>query len=821
MKKLIAFAVLTLATLQGYSQSIFGTVTDATTNKPLASANITVYPGSLSAVTNANGEYQIKVPKVGNYLVEVSFIGYLQGQFQVYVSEEKTKLDVDLLEGKELLEPVNISAIRAANNVPIAKSNLDKEAIESRNEGRDIPFILKDLPNTVVTSDAGAGVGYTGIRIRGSDISRINVTVNGISINDPESHGVFWVNTPDLASSTNSVQVQRGVGTSTNGPGAFGASINLKTSGLNSTPYAAADLTGGSFNTLKTNLQVGSGLLNNHWVVEGRFSRITSDGFIDRANSNLQSYYLSGGYYSKNTSVQLIHFGGGEETYQAWWGIPEEKLRGTEAELANHILVNGYDSQDSANIVDSDNRTYNYYTYDNEVDNYKQDHYQLHLSHKFSNRLTANAALHYTYGRGYFEQYRKDDDLADYGLPSVIMGGDTLGSSDLIRRRWLDNNFYGATYSLEYNSSFINATLGGAYNQYDGDHFGEIIWARFTGEGEIRDRYYDNTTEKTDFNTFLKLNKTFNKLSIFADLQYRRVSYKAEGIDNDRRAFTIDKQFNFFNPKAGINYSLKDNQRVYASVGVAQREPVRNDFLDAIAGTEPKSEHLTDYELGYELSDTKTFFSANFFYMDYQDQLVLTGQVNDVGSAIRTNVSESYRAGLELLARRSLNKWFSAGLNAALSRNIIKNFTDYIADYDNGGYQTTTESSRDISFSPNFIGGVELNAMPFKGFTATLNTKYVSRQFLDNTGQSDWFDFTSTNGKVLDAYTVTDLRLNYILPVNFAKELKVHLLVANIFNEEYEPNGYTYSYIFGETVTQNFYFPMAGVNILAGIKIRF
>ncbi len=822
MKKLIAFAALFALFLQVRAQSITGKVTDASTNENLPAAAVTIYPGPRGAVTDGNGRYALLLPKPGNYTVEVSFIGYEPQTKEVYVSETGVELNFQLTETTSLLEPVNISAVRAGEDAPIAKTNLSKEEIEKRNEGRDVPFILKDMPSTVVNSDAGTGIGYTGIRIRGSDITRINVTVNGIPLNDPESHGVFWVNTPDLASSTNSMQVQRGVGTSTNGAGAFGASINLKTSGLQTKPFAVAEFTGGSFNTLKTNLKVGSGLLNDHWVVEGRFSKINSDGFIDRASADLQSYYLSGSYYSEKTSVQLIHFGGGEETYQSWWGVPEAKLNGNDSLLQYHILINGYDSQDSANLVNSGNRTYNYYTYENEVDNYKQDHYQLHLSHRFTDKLTANVALHYTYGRGYFEQYRKNDDLADYGLSPIILGSDTLTSTDLIRRRWLDNDFYGTTYSLEYNTKGFNATLGGAYNYYEGDHFGEIIWARYASESEIRDRYYDNTTKKNDFNVFLKLNKTFNKLGIFADLQYRVVSYNALGIDNDGRTIDINRDFEFFNPKGGVNYQLNKNQRVFASVGVAQREPVRSDFLDAIAGEEPKSEKLIDYEAGYELRSATTFVSANFFYMDYHDQLVLTGQVNDVGAAIRTNVDKSYRTGLELVGNYKVTKWFQAGANAALSRNIINNFTDYVVDYDNGGHQTTDYDRRDISFSPNFIGGIELGFLPVKGFTATINSKYVSRQFLDNTGSSNLFDFTSNdNGKALDAYTITDLRMDYILPVKFADQVKVNLLVANLFNEEYEPNGYTYSYIFGEKITENFYFPMAGINFLAGIQISF
>lgn len=821
MKKLIAFAALSALYLQSQAQSITGTVTGKNSGEALPAAAITVYPGPRGAVTDENGQYTVSLSKPGNYTVEVSYIGYEREAKEIYVSEDNTTLNFELIASQQLLDPVNISAVRAADNVPIAKTDMSKSEIEKRDEGRDVPFILKDMPSTVVSSDAGTGIGYTNMRVRGSDITRINVTVNGIPMNDPESHGVFWVNTPDLISSTNSLQLQRGVGTSTNGAGAFGASLNLKTSGLQSKPFASSEITAGSFNTLKTNLRVGSGLLNDHWVVEGRFSKINSDGFIDRASADLQSYYLSGSYYSENTSVQLIHFGGGEETYQAWWGVPEAKLKGNDSLLQVHIANNYYDSQDSANLVNSDPRTYNYYTYENEVDHYNQDHYQFHLSHRFTKNFTANVALHYTYGRGYYEQYRKNDDLADYGLSNVIVGQDTITSTDLIRRRWLDNDFYGTTYSLEYDKDDLNITFGGAYNRYVGDHFGEIIWARYASESEIRDRYYDNTSTKTDFNNYLKATFNIEKFTLYADLQLRAVNYTADGTDEDSSAIAINRNFTFFNPKAGVNYRLSENQRVYASVGVAQREPVRNDFLDAPADITPQSEFLLDYEAGYELNTNRSFFNANFFYMDYTDQLVLTGELNDVGSALRINVPESYRVGIEVAGNYKVTDWFQVGGNAALSRNKIRNFTEYVFDYGTGGYDTTHYESRDISYSPNLIAGLQLGFIPFKNFTATVNSKFVSQQFMDNTGSSDLFSFSSNSDKTLDAYTVTDFRLDYILPVKFAKEVKLHVLVANLFNEKYEPNGYTYSYIAGSKITENFYFPMAGTNFLAGVKISF
>lgn len=811
MKKLIAFAALSALFLQAQAQTISGRVTSKTDGEPLPGANIIIQSTNTGVQAGANGEFEIQLEKGKTYQLSASFVGYETLTKEV-VANENSIINFNLVETSSLLEPVNINAVRAGKNVPIAKSNLNKAEIEERNEGRDMPYVLKDLPSTVVSSDAGTGVGYTGIRIRGSDISRINVTVNGIAMNDPESHGVFWVNTPDLASSSQSIQVQRGVGTSTNGAGAFGASINIKTSALSLKPYASIDATGGSFNTLKTNIRAGSGLLNNHWSIDARLSKVNSDGFIDRATSDLKSYYLSASYYSKKTSVQLIHFGGGEQTYQAWWGVPEAKLRGDSAGLYNHILNNGYDSKDSANLVNSNPRSYNYYTYDNETDNYKQDHYQLHVSHAFSDKLIANAALHYTWGRGYYEQYRKGDDLAHYGLDNVILGGDTITSTDLIRRRWLNNNLIGTTYSLQANLDELQLTFGGAYNKYVGDHYGEIIWAQFASNGKIRDRYYDNRTTKTDFNNYLKATYTVGKLTAYGDLQLRTVSYVANGIDEDGTIIDVDKSFTFFNPKAGVNYALTDDSRIYASMAVAHREPVRTDFLDAPADLQPEPEQLIDYEAGFELQTEKAFFNANLFFMDYTNQLVLTGQLNDVGSPIRTNAPESFRAGIELMGSYIINKYFQVGANFTFSQNKILNFTDYVFDYGTNGYVEETFKSTDISYSPNVIAGVNLTVTPIAGATIDWNTKFVDRQYLDNTMSAD---------KSLNAYTVTDLRLGYNVPVKSLKRLNVHLLIANLFNQEYEPNGYTYSYIYGDKITENFYFPMAGINFLAGVTIDF
>lgn len=820
MRKLLLFSAALLLQFGMYAQSISGRVTNQNTGEALPGASISLKFGKYGVTSDVDGYYNLSLTnKSGQELyLEVSFIGFTTQSKTISLEKDsKMRLNVELVPEKNILNPVNISALRVGDKTPVAHSNMSKADIEAKNEGRDVPFLLKDLPSTVVNSDAGAGIGYTNIRIRGSDISRINVTINGVPLNDPEGHGVFWVNTPDLSTSTESIQVQRGVGTSTNGSGAFGASINLQTNSVTTKPYAISELSGGSFNTLKRNINIGSGLLNNHWSFEGRLSKITSDGFIDRATSDLTSYYLSGSYYSEKTSVQLIHFAGHERTYQAWNGIPEAKLNGDTKGIDDFLARNFFSEADANNLRNSDSRTYNFYTYENEVDDYAQDHYQLHLSHRFNSSIKANASLHYTYGRGYFEQYKNDDDLADYNIPSSITDNDTITSSDLIRQRWLDNHFYGGVYSLEYNTDKLKLTLGGAYNEFHGDHFGEVIWARFASNSEINERYYESNSVKKDFNVYLKGIYDLGKFSLFGDLQYRTIDYTGKGIDNDLANINIDGQFSFFNPKGGINYQPNDNNRFYLSAAVGRREPVRNDFIDAITDRAPKAEKMVDYEFGYEYRKSKLLTRANAYYMDYTDQLVLTGELNDVGSAVRTNVDKSYRAGLELEVAYQAANWLTLGANANLSQNKILDYQDLVINYDAGAgdnpYVVTEFSSTSISFSPDFIGGVSFEAKPTKDLKVLWNSKYVGRQYLDN---------TESESKSLDAFSTTDLRFEYSLHPSWLKSLKINLLVANLFNAEYEPNGYTYSYIAGGSkITENFYYPMAGTNFLVGIKFGF
>ena len=717
------------------------------------------------------------------------------------------------------LEEVFVNSTRANDKTPVTFTNVKKEAIQSVNLGQDLPILLKMTPSMVTTSDAGAGIGYTGMRIRGSDATRINVTINGIPINDSESQGVFWVNMPDLSSSTNSIQIQRGVGTSTNGAAAFGATVNLQTSTPDMEAYGMINNTVGSFGTRKHTVMLNSGLIDDHWAFEGRLSKVASDGFIDRSAANLQSYYLSGAYYGKKTIVKALAFGGKEVTQQAWFGTPEAKLINTPEVLQNLIDFGGeYSTQEQLeNLANSDSRTFNYYTYENEVDNYQQDHYQLHLSHQLNKNWNATVAGHYTYGRGYFEQFKADEDLVDdYGFAPVIVGSETVTESDIIRRRWLENHFAGFTYSLNYEGDKVDATLGGGYNYYDGDHFGEVIWAEFGSNLNIRDRYYDNVGTKNDFNSFLKMNYQINeKLNLYLDGQVRIISYKTTGIDNDLRQFNVNAAFNFFNPKFGATYQLDENSNLYGSFAIGNREPVRSDFIDS--PVKPKYETLQDIEVGYKRFGDKYQLGVNLYNMNYKDQLVLTGALDDVGNSIRTNVDKSYRRGIELEGTYQLTSQLIWGVNTSFSQNKIENFTevlyDYCAAFDEFNVINNAYENSDISFSPSVVFGSIINYIPMTGLSIGLQSKYVGEQFLDN---------TSNKNRAIEAYFINDLNIGYNFKTDFIKEIGLQLLVNNILDVKYESNGYTWGYIGGgSNYRQNNYYPQAGTNFLFAVNMKF
>lgn len=690
----------------------------------------------------------------------------------------------------EKLSEIVLKATRVTNASPITYSNVSKEDIKPRNLGQDLPILLNYLPNVVTTSDAGAGVGYTGIRVRGSDATRVNVTLNGVPYNDSESQGTFWVNLPDFASSVESIQLQRGVGTSTNGSGAFGASLNIKTTDYSEKAQVQAGSSIGSFATRRHNVQFTTGLLNNHWEFNGRASQIFSDGYIDRATSNLKSYYFSGAYVGEKTLIKATLFGGQERTYQAYYGVDAATL--TSNRTANFA---GF-------YID---RNGNERFYNDQVDNYNQDHYQLLISHRFNNTLTASATLHYTKGRGYFQEYQESEffDSSNgtmfdfYGLTTFVSDGNLITSSDLETRRWLDNEFYGIVTNLNYVKNNIDASFGLAANQYDGLHYGEIIAGSFIQLDTPLQRFYSNFGEKVDVNAFAKANyKISSKFTAFLDLQQRYVSYKTDGIDNGNVPFITDVSYNFFNPKAGATYAFNKTSAIYASVAKAQREPNRNDFQN---GT-PEPEELLDYELGYRFTKKKVDFTVNGYLMDYTNQLVLTGQIDDQGSPLRANSGKSYRLGIEIDARMQVAPKLFAQPNVALSQNQNVNFINA----DNGTPVNLGNTA--ISYSPNIVAGNALTYQIKKGFEVSFLSKYVGEQFLDN---------TENIGAKLDAYFVNDLNAMYVWkPRSLVKEVTLSALINNIFNVQYESNGYSFPGFVA-------FFPHAGTNFLTGVTVTF
>lgn len=794
--------------------SISGTVKDVNSD-PLVGATVQADPGGYYAVSNDRGEYVISNVPAGEYILTVRFLGFEEEQRNVMISND-LKLDFILREDVRITEEVIVLATRASEKSPTTYSNLNKTEIRKQNFGQDLPYMLNWTPSLVTTSDAGAGVGYTGLRIRGSDATRINVTINGIPYNDSESQGVFWVDIPDIATSTQSIQLQRGVGTSTNGAGAFGATINLQTTNRNDAPYSEVITSAGSFNTRRVTTGFGSGLINDRFIFDGRVSLIHSDGYIDRASSDLKSYYFSGGYYGEKTIVKAIAFGGKEITYQSWWGVPESRLNNDVAAMQITAATEGWDAEQTANLLNS-GRTFNIYDYKDQVDDYSQSHFQLHLSNRFNESVTGNISLHYTPGRGYYEEYKRDQTFSDYGLPDFTIGAETISTTDLIRRRWLDNDFYGVTFSANYELGKLEGVVGGAWNRYEGDHFGEIIWAEVAANTPKDYRYYFNKGDKKDFNIYWKNSyEITNRLNGFIDLQYRRVDYAAAGIENDLNPFNVLTKHDFFNPKVGLVYDLRNNRQFYASYSIGRREPVRDDFINANPGQSPKSEKLKNIEAGIRIKKSNYFFNANYYLMDYDNQLVLTGALNDVGAAIRTNVDKSYRMGIELEGAVRLNRKFTWGANATLSESKIKNFTEVLYDYgvnfDEFNEVQNSFTDVDIAFSPELIVGSTFTFNPIKGLEASLLSKYVGDQFLDN---------TSNENRKIDAYFINDLRFGYETSVGVFKELKFSFLINNVFDVAYESNGYTYGFIGGGEINrQNYYYPQAGRNFMVMASFR-
>tara|TARA_X000001036_G_C20679002_1_gene805253 strand:- start:963 stop:3125 length:2163 start_codon:yes stop_codon:yes gene_type:complete len=703
-------------------------------------------------------------------------------------SQEQT---IDTIQGKKQnLDEVVVEAIRVKYSSPISHSNISKAELESRNLGQDLPVLLNFLPSIVTTSDAGAGIGYTGIRIRGVSAQSTNITINGIPFNDTESLGTYWVNLPDFTSSVESLQVQRGVGTSTNGSGAFGASINIVTDAVSENPYAEISNSVGSYNTFKNTVKFSTGKINDSFELSGRLSKIDSDGYIDRAYSDLKSYFLQGSYIQGNTFIKALAFGGHEKTYQSWYGVTKDQI--------------------------SENRRQNPYTYENEIDNYKQDHYQFHWNEKINQKWSTNLGLNYTYGRGYFEQYREDDSVETYGdivSSDIDKNGIELGTTDLIRRRWLDNNFYVVNASAKYESKKLNLTFSSSFSNYSGDHFGEIIWARQFGENsKIRDRYYQGNGKKTDFSIFTKASYSINEsMELYGDLQLRNIKYITSGLTSDLVNMILDESFSFFNPKFGFSYTFNPNEMFYFSYSRANREPSRSDYE---SNPNIKAEQLNDFELGWRYRKDGIKLNLNSYYMLYNEQLVLTGALDDVGTPIRANSGSSYRFGLEADAKIRLSNFFTINSNFTVSTNknkqILSSFDGNIFDF----------GKTNISFSPSFIASNSIIYIPKDNLSIRLLSKYVGMQYMGN---------TDAINSQLESYFVNDLNISYkINPKRIFKSIVISGLVNNVFGVEYISNGYYYTYddtwsIPGQIKTLDGagYYPQATRNFLMGLTLKF
>ena len=689
----------------------------------------------------------------------------------------------------QTLEEVLVQSVRVKPNAPIAHSNLTKAQLQSRNLGQDLPILLNYLPSVVTTSDAGAGIGYTGIRVRGVSPLSTNVTINGIPFTDAESLGAFWVNMPDFTSSVESLQLQRGVGTSTNGSGAFGASVNILTDASSYIPTAEVSNSFGSYNTRKHSVKFSTGKINDVFELSGRLSTINSDGYVDRAFSDLKSYFLQGTYNNNGTLIKALVFGGHEKTYQSWEGLTKQQLE--------------------------DDRRQNPYTYENEIDNYKQDHYQLHWNQKLNQNWSTNLGLNYTYGRGYYEQYRQDDAASTYGGIVEATGVDFYGTAvtDLIRRRWLDNDFYVINATANYKESDLNFIVGGSYSNYDGDHFGEVIWARqFASETSIRDQYYFGNGKKTDFSAFAKATYTLNsKIDVYGDLQLRNVGYKTSGLTSDLENMRIDESYSFFNPKVGVSYQLASNSSLYASYARANREPSRSDFE---SNPDVKPEQLNDFEMGWRYNKEGVMLNINSYYMQYNEQLILTGALDDVGAPIRTNSGDSYRLGLEIEAAFSLSDAFIIQPVLTLSSNKNKQTYSQV-DGILKDFGTTN-----ISFSPEVVASNAFIYSPLKNFSLSFLTKYVGDQYMGN---------TDTDTSKLKEYFVNDLNITYEWnPKSVFSTVVVSALVNNIFDKEYVSNGYYYTYdddwsVPGQltTIEGAGYYPQATRNFLVGVTLKF
>ena len=737
-----------------------------------------------------------------SFLLLASSIG-LQAQNQSQVNFK----DQDSL-STITLEEVKLTGIKAKDNTPVTFTNVSKKDITSRNLGQDIPILLNYLPAVVTTSDAGAGIGYTGIRVRGSDATRVNVTLNGIPYNDAESQGTFWVNLPDFASSVEQIQLQRGVGTSTNGSAAFGASLNVETSGIQQNAFSSLSSSLGSFNTFKNTFQFSTGMLNDHFSFSGRLSKINSDGYIDRAASNLDAYFFQAAFQDENTLIKALIFGGHEITYQSWYGVDAE------------TLVSNRTYNPAGEMYDNNGDLTGFY--DNQVDDYTQDHYQFHWDEKINAFWSSSLGLNYTYGRGFYEEYNDvwynenisfgGDTSFDYlQIQPFTVGETTVESTENISQKWLENDYYVLTLGLNYQTAETTINFGGLYSRYIGDHFGKLLWGQTIGASAPNHRFYENQGVKTEGSFFAKAtHQLSSKLTGFLDLQIRGIDYKVEGTISGPDNFDVDDQFTFFNPKAGITYTLSQKQNIYFSYAKAQREPNRTDYENG----SPKPEKLNDFELGWRINNEKVRVQSNLYWMEYQDQLLLTGAIDEVGAPIRQNVGKSRRVGLEVDATIQLADQWLLKPNLALSSN--QNLDFYFKR--DGVLQSLGKTQ--LAYSPGVVAGNAMVFAPSTRFQVGLLSKYVGKQYMGN---------IDSENSTLPSYFVTDINFVFTWqPNRWIKEIQWLTTVNNIFNFKYESNGYFYTYdddwsTSGQitTIEGAGYYPQAGINFLSGVTLTF
>jgi len=810
MRKLICIAVfiflhgiLHAEAFQDKGSLIKGKVTDMN-GHPLQGAGIKIENTFLGVHSGPDGNYSLPGLKDGNYTLSFSFLGYETQIRDVELKGEEI-LNVTLPEEPIMAGEVLINATRAGDHSPLAYSTIDKISLKKNNTGQDMPYLLSLTPSLVETSEAGNGVGYTGLRIRGTDGNRINVTIDGIPLNDPESQQVFWVDLPDIASSVDNIQVQRGAGTSANGAGAFGATISLQTTNPENSPFAEISSSAGSFNTFKNMVAAGTGLLAGKFAFQMRLSDLKSDGYIDRTASDHQSAYVSGIFRTERSGLKANLILGEEHTGIGWWGVPKEML----AINRRYNPAGEYTDEEGVTRY-----------YDNESDNYKQNHLQLIYSLKISDLLSLHTAFHYTKGKGYYEEYREDQHLADYGLPSVSYGDTVISETDLIRRKWMSNDFYGLVYSLKYRNDRIEAIAGGGMNLYLGDHYGNIIWMRNPGNTEKDYRWYLNNSRKGEISVYGKVNYSLSdNTSFFGDLQFRHVLYSLSGIDDDLKDIGQEHKFGFINPKAGVFYSITPDQDAYLSFSVANREPTRTDFKEASGDPDatPEAETLYDTEIGYKLRTGKSSVAVNMYGMIYRNQLVPTGELSDVGYSIMTNVGKSYRAGIEMSAGIKPADFINWNLNLTLSRNRIRNFTEHYVDYNTADWSSENKSRDlgevDIAYSPTVTGTSDLAFKVLPVAYLHLISKYVGKQYIDNTMNPE---------RTIDPYFVNNIRIDFEPKVKSVKAVELQLLLINIFNLMYESNGYGGNwYEDGIEKSWSYYFPQAGTSFMLKMDLKF